>query len=65
MDLFLCLEQHFAFFALAALDGFVDDALGFVFGAADLLFCDLFPVQNADCEEHRAQHECRDAKDEA
>ena len=65
MDLFLRFEQHFALFALAALDGFVDDALGFFFGAADLLFCDLFAVQNAGCEEHRAKHDCRDAQDEA
>ena len=65
MDLFLGLEQHFALFAFSALDGFVDDAPGFFFGGTDLLFRDLFTVQNADREENRAEHDCRDAKDEA
>ena len=45
--------------------GFVDDAPGFLFGGTDLLFRNLFAVQNAGREEDRAEHDCRDAKDEA
>ena len=65
MDLFLRFEQHFALFAFSALDGFVDDAPGFLFGGTDLLFRNLFAVQNAGREENRAEHDCRDANDEA
>lgn len=38
---------------------------GFLFGGTDLLFRNLFAVQNAGREEDRAEHDCRDAKDEA
>ena len=65
MDLFLGLEQHFALLVLAAFDGFVDDALGFLFCASDLLFSDLFAVQDTGREEDCAKHDCRDAQDEA
>ena len=51
MDLFLGFEEHFAFLALAALNGFVDDTRRLVLGALDLAFSDLFAVEHADEEE--------------
>ena len=51
MDFFFCFEEHFAFFALAALNGFVDDTRCLVLGALDLSFRDLFAEEHADEEE--------------
>ena len=66
MDLFLGFEQHLALLVFAALDGFVDDALGFFFGAADLLLSDLFAIGHAeDKEDHAADDQAAcDAKEE-
>ncbi|MPM66611.1 hypothetical protein SDC9_113521 [bioreactor metagenome] len=43
-DFFLCFYQRFPLFAFGALDGFVDDSLGFLLGTGDLFFRDPLPI---------------------
>ena len=65
MDLILCFQQHFALFAFSALDGFVNDASGFFFRAADLFFRDFLAVRHANKEEQNPTHdETCDAQDQ-
>jgi hypothetical protein len=46
MDFFLCFYQHLTLFALATLNGVVDDTSSFCFGTADLLLSNLLAVGN-------------------
>ena len=52
MDFFLGLQQQLSVFVLRRLDGFIDQAFCLLFGAADLLFGNLFAIGNADKKEH-------------
>ena len=56
VDFVLCLEYGFAFFGLAGLDRFVDDAGGLGLGRADLFFRNALAIQESDdyayCETH-------------
>ena len=56
VDFVLCLEYGFAFFGLAGLDRFVNDAGGLGLGRADLFFRNALAIQESDdyayCETH-------------
>ena len=61
MNFFLSFQHHFALFALGALDGLIEDALGLLLRAADLFFGNVFAVHHAHQEEHNTTyHNARD-----
>ena len=59
MNLFLGFQQHFTLLAFSGLDGFIEDALGFLFRGTDLFFRDFFAVCHTDQEENNTTYHKR------
>ena len=66
VDFVLCLEYGFAFFGLAGLDRFVDDAGGFFLRTGDFSFRYVFAIANTEEEkDHRRNDEGSNGYDPA